>query len=168
MKNTNSELENSVLVYTHVAFIVKITTAEFHIICIKMVMLKDFLKRRTCYSHWIKRKVIGKSSKTDIQLFDKTIPRNISYMNLLVLQCKMRLSSRYIKNSYNFTMICDEIWLCRIQQHKHPASYHKIFTLLLLPPWYKKTPCICTISLCQTNSAVHFRTSCGNLKMFLE
>lgn len=43
MKNTNSYLENSVLVYTHVAFIVKIMVAEFHIPRIETAMLKDLL-----------------------------------------------------------------------------------------------------------------------------
>lgn len=41
MKNTNSDLENSVLVYTHVAFIVKIIIAEFHVPRIEMAVLKD-------------------------------------------------------------------------------------------------------------------------------
>lgn len=51
MKKTNSDLENSVLAYTHAAFIVKIITAEFHIARIKMAMPKDFLKCRSYYLH---------------------------------------------------------------------------------------------------------------------
>jgi len=115
--------------------------AEFHIAWIKMAMLKDFLKCRSYYLHWIKRKVICKSSKLDIQLFDKTILRSVSYLNLLVLHCKMRLRAQGIlkpSNSYNCTMICCETWLRGIQQWKHPARYHTIFTSLFSPPWYRK------------------------------
>lgn len=137
MKNTNSDLENSLLAYTHAAFIVEIIVEKFHIAGIKMVMLKDFLKCRSYYLHWIERKMIRKASKIDIQLFDKTILRYVSCTNLLLLQCKIRLRVQDIlkpNHSCNFTIICCEIWLHGIQQRKHPASYHRIFTSLSIFP----------------------------------
>lgn len=42
MKNTNSALENSVLAYTHVAFIVKRIVAEFQTTLINVAMLKTY------------------------------------------------------------------------------------------------------------------------------
>lgn len=40
MKNMNLDLENSLLVYTRAAFIVKIIIAEFHIAWIKMAIVE--------------------------------------------------------------------------------------------------------------------------------
>lgn len=116
-----------------------------------------------------------KPSKIDSQLFGKTILTYISYTNLLLFQCKMRLRVQGIlktNHSYNNNILLWVIvkfitWNSAVQAScKFPTD----FTFLsIFPTLIVKNKLIYIQDYyCQINFTVHFITSWGSSKMFLE